>query len=539
MKQLVIILLSIGYSILNCQVDNDHYRSIQSTHIIGLNEITKDSIYAVDISFVNNISDFIYDSSNQVLLSYFALYSYDAGKTKYDYITAYSVRESKVLWSKLIDRTKEKYDFINGKLYVNSPNYSGLLDVLKDTFIWKTKSNIIIHPELLSKNIVLAPRFKNNDGVKVCASLNAITGEVLSDNNNLELKMGIVSNPIVKNDNLIFLNEHLIQINLKTGKYWQSEHQMNQILEKSDKIIGDIGLNLLSAGIGIGFASAIGSSIVSFPILSIGLPGLKTNAPIYVNDSGFIFVVGIDGMRKYDTKGKMLASIGHVSSNNIEKILIANNQMYFSDPGSYFLNNEKIFLFGSAFYLSKLNSNLETINRIHLLDEYDQLYNNLGRFHVKTDFSGDTFFVLFRNGILFLDTNLRIIGNFFMSKKEDPEYRDLLLGNFYEYKDSVWIRHNRHNGYIYLERLDKSIDVVNSQLQFIRSIPKRNSYKIYYQDNLITAIVNTDGKSYLLDRKDRTIIDMLRIEKIQKYDNQYYIANLNGYFIIKSDQLVK
>jgi hypothetical protein len=138
-----------------------------------------------------------------------------------------------------------------------------------------------------------------------------------------------------------------------------------------------------------------------------------------------------------------------------------------------------------------------------------------------------------------LDTNLNFLGKFSRSKKEDPEYRNLLLNDFYIYSDSAWIKQHNGNSLKYLERLDKSIDVVNSQFQLVKNIPRRDIYKIYYQDDLITAAVNADGKSFLLDRKDRAIIDMVRIEKIQKHNDQYYIANLNGYFIIKADQLVK
>jgi hypothetical protein len=539
MKLVVFVLFSNITSFLYCQNDNDQYRFLQSSHSIGINEVTKDSIYAVDISFVNNISDFIFDSVNQVLLSYFALYSNEGGKTNYDYINAYSLKSSKMLWAKIVDRTKEKYDFIDGKLYANSTKFNGLLDVLNDTFKWKTKSNIIIHPDLIARNVVLVPQFKNQEGIKVCAALNASTGEPIWINDSLELKMGIVSEPTIRGNNIIFLNTHLISLNLNSGKYWQSENQMNRILGKDEKFFGEFGLTLLSATIGFGIAGAIGSNFVTYSIVDLGPAGLRTNAPLYINDSGFIYVVGIEGMRKYDSVGKMLGAIGHTNRNNIEKILIARNQMYYTDPGNFIANNTKRPIFNSSFYLSRLNANLETERSINLTDNYEFLYKELGHFHIKTNFMRDTFFVLFRNGVLVLDTNLNILGKFSRSKKEDPEYRDLLLNDFYVYSDSAWTIHHNTDGLMYLERLDRSTDVVNFQFQLVKNIPRRNIYKIYYQDELITAVVNVDGKSFLLDRKDRTIIDMVRIEKIQKHNDQYYIANMNGYFIIKADQLVK
>jgi hypothetical protein len=539
MKLALFILFSHITSFLYCQNDNDQYRYLQSYHSIGINEVTKDSIYAVDISFVNNISDFIFDSVNQVLLSYFALYANEGGKTNYDYINAYSLKASKMLWAKIVDRTKEKYNFIDGKLYANSTKFNGLLDVLNDTFKWKTKSNIIIHPDLIARNVVLVPQFKNQEGIKVCAALNASNGEPIWINDSLELKMGIVSEPTIRGNNIIFLNTHLISLNLNSGKYWQSENQMNRILGKDEKFFGEFGLTLLSATIGFGIAGAIGSNVVSYSIVDLGPTGLKTNAPLYINDSGFIYVVGIEGMRKYDSEGKLLGSIGHTNRNNIEKILISKNQMYFIDPGNSIVNNIKRSILNSSFYLSRLNSNLETEKSIHLTDNFELLYKDLGNFHIKTDFFRDTFFVLFRNGFFALDTNLNFLGKFSRSKKEDPEYRNLLLNDFYIYSDSAWIKQHNGNSLKYLERLDKSIDVVNSQFQLVKNIPRRDIYKIYYQDDLITAAVNADGKSFLLDRKDRAIIDMVRIEKIQKHNDQYYIANLNGYFIIKADQLVK
>ena len=140
-----------------------------------------------------------------------------------------------MLWAKIVDRTKEKYDFIDGKLYANSTKFNGLLDVLNDTFKWKTKSNIIIHPDLIARNVVLVPQFKNQEGIKVCAALNASTGEPIWINDSLELKMGIVSEPTIRGNNIIFLNTHLISLNLNSGKYWQSENQMNRILGKDEK----------------------------------------------------------------------------------------------------------------------------------------------------------------------------------------------------------------------------------------------------------------------------------------------------------------
>jgi hypothetical protein len=538
MRTILFLSFIIGFTFLNSQEVEDHFKSLHSTHSIGVNCLTKDSIYAEDISFVNNISDFVFDTTNKVLLSYFALCGED-GKTNFDYITAYSTGERKVLWSKLVDRTKEKYDFINGKLFLNSPKFNGLVDIMKDTFIWKTKSNILVHNDLIKKNIVLAPRHKDKEGIKVCAALNAMNGEPFWINDSLELKMGIVSEPTVKDDQIIFLNEHLINLNLTNGKYWKSESRMNKILGKDEKIIGEVGLTFLSAAIGFGVASALGSSAFSYSIVDLGPTGLKTNAPLYINDSGFIFVVGIEGMKKYSQDGVMLASIGHTNRNNIEKILIARNQMYYLDPGGQIYNNIRRPIFNSYFYLSKLSPNLETEKSIHLSDGYQYLNKELGHFHIKTEFLNDNFYVLFRNGVLVLDTNLTIIGKFTRTKKEDPEYRNLLLGNFYEFPDSVWQKRNYNEGYVYLERDDKSIDVIDSRFQFVRNIPRKDIYKINYQEDIITVVVNTDGKSFLLDKHDRTIIDMLRIEKIQKYKNQYYIANLNGYYIINADQLVK
>ena len=450
MRLTVIALYIVASNFLYGQEDDDHFKFIQSTHSIGIHGVTKDSIYALDISFVNNISDFVFDSINQVLLSYFTLYSNEGGKTNYDYITAYSLKSNKILWSKLVDRTKEKYDFLDGKLFANTTKFNGLLDVEKDTFIWKTKSNIIVHSELIKKNIVLAPQFKNSDGIKVCATLNATNGAPIWINDSLELKMGIVSEPIVKGENIIFLNEQLVHLNFNSGKFWKSENYMNRIMGKDEKIIGEIGLTFLSAAIGFGIASAIGSNIFAYSIVDMGPAGLKTSAPLYINDSGFIYVIGIEGMRKYDSLGQMLGTIGHTNRNNIEKILIARNQMYYLDPGNFISNNKKKSIFNSFFYLSKLNSNLETEKRIHLNNEYELLYNELGHYHVKTEYSNDTFFILFRNGILALDTNLTILRKYSKTKKEDPEYRDLLLGNFYENNDSIWHKHNFNDGFFFI-----------------------------------------------------------------------------------------
>lgn len=539
MRFVFIFLLILFANFLNSQDEIDQYRSTQTKHSIGLNELSKDSIYAVDISFVNNISDFVFDSVHQVLLSYFALYADGGGKTNFDYITAYSLNERKVLWSKLVDRTKEKYDYINGKLYVNSSKFNGLLDVLKDMFIWKTKSNIIVNSDLLAKNIVLAPQYKNSQGVKVCAALNSSNGKPIWENDNLDLKMGIVTEPTVKGDNVIFLNEYLYNLNINTGKFWKSETQMNIILGKDEKILGEIGLTMLSAAFGFGIAGALGSNMVTFYIIDLGQSGLKTKASLYINDSGFIYVLGKEGMQKYDSTGKMMVSIGHSNRNKIEKILIARDHLYFLDPGSSIVNNKKISFFNSYFYLGQLSRNLETEKSIHLTDEYEMLYKELGKFYIQTDFSRDHFFVLFRNGVLVLDTNLRIAGKFSRSKNEDPEYRSLLLGNFYESNDSKWRKHSFTEENIYLERLDKSIDVVNSRFQLHSNIPRKDIYKIFYQDNLITVVVNIDGKSFILDSQDRTIIDMLRVEKVLRQNGKYFIANLNGYYIIDENQLVK
>ena len=244
-------------------------------------------------------------------------------------------------------------------------------------------------------------------------------------------------------------------------------------------------------------------------------------------------------MCRYDLHGKLLNIISHTNKDDNSSILKINNQLYYSELGSYIRNNEEKIVWGSNFYISKLDSGLRTLKRCHLIDDNSQLSKQLGQYHVKTEFLNDTFFILFKNGLLVLDTNLTILGKFSKTKKEDPDYRNILLGSFYESVDSVWNRRGNNDGFFYLERLDKSIDVINANFKFVRNISRKDIYKIYYQDDLISAVVNVDGKGYLLDRKDRTVIDILRIEKILKHGDQYYIANLNGYFIIKDNQLVK
>lgn len=524
---------------LRSQADNDHYRSLYSSHSIGLNGITKDSIYVEDISFVNNISDFVYDSINQVLLSYFALYSNEGSKTSLDYITSYSLREKKILWSRLVDRDRAKYQYVNDKFYLITDEHSGLIDILTDTFIWKTKSRIYTHPEMHNKNIVLAPLYKNRHNAKVCAALNAATGDTVWTNPNLELKMGIITEPHLIGDSFIFLNEHLHLLDINNGKYWKSEIKINKILDNSDIFWREFSSAMFTGVVGGVMLGAFNSRYLPVYHGSGVSPGLKSNAPLVLDDYNNIYVVGIKGMDRFDIHGRLINMISHNSVDNKSSILKVENQLYYSELGSYIQNNVKKNIFRSFFYLSKIDSNLETLSRLHLDGDHSFLSKELGHFHIETKVLNDTFYILFRNGLLVLDKDLKIAGKFTRTKKEDPEYRNLLLGNFYEYYDSAWLKRSYNEGYVYLERLDKSIDVINSKFQFVRNIPQKNIYKIYYQDDLISAVVNVDGKCFLLDKHDRTIIDMLRIEKVLKQNDHYYIANLNGYYIIKANQLVK
>lgn len=538
MKVLTFTFFLVLFKLVLSQDENNNYKSINSYHSIGVNGLSKDSIFAEDVSFVNNISDFVYDTFSNILLSYFALYGGE-GKTSLDYVTAYSLGEKKVLWSRLVDRTRAQYNYIKGNLYLITDEHSGLIDIRTDTFKWKVKSRLFLNSELVNKNIVIAPLYKVKNVGKICAALNATTGDTIWTNPNLELKMGIITAPNLIGDSFIFVNEHLHLVDIKNGKYWKSEIKINKILDNSDIFWRELGLSLLTSTLSMGFFSAVGSNYYISFLFYGGESGMYTNAPLVIDNTRKIHVVGINGMCKYDLQGKLMNTISHNNKDNNSSILKIKNQLYYSELGSYIRNNEEKGVFNSSFYIGRLDSNLSTQNRCHLDGDYSLLSKELGHYHVKTEYYNDTFFILFKNGILVLDTNLTILGKFSKTKKEDPEYRDLLLGNFYERNDSIWLKQRYNMGYWYLEKLDKSIDVIDSRFQFVRNIPRNNIYKVYYQDDLITAVVNVDGKSFLLDKNDKTIIDMLRIEKIQKHKNQYFIANLNGYYIINADQLVK
>lgn len=522
------------------QDENNNYKSINSYHSIGLNGLTKDSIFAEDVSFVNNISDFVYDTFSNILLSYFALYGGE-GKTSLDYVTAYSLEEKKVLWSRLVDRNRAQYKYIKGNIYLITDEHSGLIDIRTDTFKWKTDSRIFLNSELVNKNIVIAPLYNLKKVGKVCAALNASTGDTIWTNPNLELKMGIITEPNLIGDSLIFVNQYLQLLNIKNGEYWKNDIKINKILDDSDIFWREFSAVLISTAIGSFFSTSY-NYYNYYSQINRGNneePGLQSNGPLVIDNSKFVYVVGVKGMCKYDLQGKLINSISHNNKDNNSSILRIKNQLYYSELGSFIRNNEEKGVFNSFFYIGRLDSNLSTQSRCHLDGDYSLLSKELGHYHVKTEYYNDTFFILFKNGMIALDANLTILGKFSKSKKEDPEYRDLLLVNFYESNDSIWLKQRLNNGYRYLERLDKSVDVIDSRFQFVKNIPRNNIYKVYYQDDLISAVVNVDGKSFLLDKHDRTIIDMLRIEKVQKHKNQYFIANLNGYYIINSDQLVK
>jgi len=540
MRYLGLFIYVVFSNLLHAQRGEDYsYKSVHTYHSIGVHNVANDSIFAEDIAFVNNITDFVFDSINQILLSYFSLYG-DYGKTNYDYVTAYSLEKKKVLWSKLVDRTKEHYDFMKDRLYVNTGKTNGLFDIAADTFIWKSKSRLYVHPDLLKNNVILASTQNSEIGYNVCSGLDANTGKVLWVNDSLDIKQGIISEPIVRGEYLYFINEYLIRVNAKTGEFWQSERKMNKILGAGEKFFKELGLSIFSTAMTMGMLSIVGgSNLLPISIYDIGSVGLKTNAPLLLDDSCFVYVVGINGMQKYDSSGQVLNAISHSSIDNNASIWLINNFIYYSEKGSYIQNGEKKPLMASYFYLSRLNRNLETEKRFHLIDKYESLNGEMGKFHVETNYLGDTFYILFRNGFFTLDTNLNLTGKFSRPKKEDPEYTGLLTQDFYVQQDSLWEKHKSNNGFVYLERLDQSIDVINSDFRFVRNLPKSKIYKIVYRDEYIEALANSAGQSFLIDKNARTIIDMLRLEKAIKYKNRYILANLNGYYIIDSEQLIK
>ena len=186
--------------------------SERSIHSIGINSITKDSIYATDIAFSSVLENFELDSINNVMLLFCPFQGFMTnGKIK-DEVAAFDLKDERILWSGLYSREYSSFSFMDNKIYHSLSDIGGLWNSRTNKFIWSVKSPLVVTRELYEKNIGWAPNLKDNYYYDAGVSL--VDGSILWKSEEIETKRNTFFYPFVIDSQFVFLNKHINGFNI-------------------------------------------------------------------------------------------------------------------------------------------------------------------------------------------------------------------------------------------------------------------------------------------------------------------------------------
>lgn len=500
---------------------------------IGKNELTKDSIYAIDISFEDNISDFHLDTGTKIIVSYFKIFGAAGESTNTEIINALDLNSKKLLWNELVQGNRIQFFFHSNNVYANYNKFTGLIDLKTLNFKWKVKGNYNFDSELLKKNIYPVINYKNSEGSYDIACIDSSGNEIWK--NEISDGWGFRDFGFVNDSNYIFVNSNIFSYNLFNGKSWRFSHYFNSTVNRTYNEFHNYSNGLLGFFITEVFINLLPNEN-KFKRKAINR--LYTN--FLIKDS-FFFVSNHEFLFKLDYQGRVIKFNEHKNNSGIIDLIDYNDKIYYVQTGrkeKMLENNLQQFSFGNP-KIALYDYNCKLLNEKGLNQSVNSNLKNSKGYILDYSFNQSKFTLLTSNSIIILDTGLNILKSKVEENKISKNWKEFYRQPIYIENNGEYQLDTTNSEYNILNE-DNSISQYNTELKNIQTINHNRYYYVLYEDANIKVLKNDYLKNQIiLNRNLKQIITMSNLVKVLFHQDKYYIALQNGYYIINKDQLVK
>jgi hypothetical protein len=506
--------------------------SNMSKHSIGINHLTKDSIFIKDVSFPYAMDDFKLDSTTNLLLLYFSesiqLSEDQSGMT----INAlFDYNKNELVWTNASKKGKNYFNFIDNKIFLNTKDGSGLWDIKTRQFAWKINSPLYINKELYARDIGIAPRLKENGNC--FAGVNLLNGEVKWKFPDFKILGNVFHLPFIVDSTLFFVNEGLIAVNLNSG-----------IVKSYNYIFNAVARD----GNGSNTATLIGG-LVGFIIYEIvdnaaARGGVKTPDHFVSHHSNFlidsfVYIGSGSQLHKFTRNGLEVANAVHYKDKTagISELFYLGSKKCFLNFGYSIEKGARTNTGCSYVFIERFDDSLNLLQTMNYKDLKNKYYDGVKGEVIDYRIFNDSLHLLFENALLVLDTSLNITSSKIIYYED--KWTNRLDRNFcYRHDSSFDCIDVRKTSDYFIQNKNGSICWYNLRGDKVKTIPKNNIFYETYTDDKI-KVVGYQSDDYILDRNNKLIIDVPGIDKVLKNGKEYIFGFQSGFMIIDENQLVK
>lgn len=486
---------------------------------IGINNLTKDSIYVKKVNFNHFISDFDIDVKTNSIIASFSLQNDIGNDLKKEILSNYNLDSNKILWFEKIKQNKFKYIILNGDIIYNQGESVNSIDILSGKERWKIKGQFYTDSNLLTFNTGLIYGYLSDLGIYSVYGVNLKNGEKIWSNPAIDLDFDKIQQPIMKDSNFIFLTEKIHNLSLKTGKYSvgidnfykyidiKNEYYMTFAFGLTGYLIQNLLINPTYNYSNNNYKNLyVTSELTTIPHCSNFLQHkdnfyISTTSALYNYSYNGVLQNMID-LRKY----KLTSS----------SILLQ------SDSNLYLINDQKSVKYSRPSFL-KINLETKKIEQLQLNKE-----NIIGIKNIENSLQ-----FIQEYSTSKIDLNLNIKNEIRFSKFNLENASHLLFENCYRIGDNkIQLLRNDTNQY-YIYDKDLNLYKLNQEFELVETINNSKIYSILYTDDKITVIMNSKKKKFkILNKSNQEIIEIEDLKKIQSHNSTYYFGLLNGIYII-------
>lgn len=483
------------------------------TQSIGINQITKDSIFAKEVYFEYYINDHGYDSINNIIHAKLDILTDDGVSSKEGIIAAIDLDSNRLIWSNKYNLNKTSYNFLENNIYLKQKDkYYKINSITQENQI--PLKSFIYKDSCFDENFGIC-YYKdeiNSYTIKLSA-INLETNETIWESELLDQSKFFISNPIRKGNQFYFINTKFNSINLKTGKAYSfgKDFEVNTGQSNSGALIAG---SLLGGVIGYAIANAVTSEYIYTE---------KSYSNILFLDS-FYYLANKETIYKFNYKNEL---INEIKTPNKDELV--NPEFKYHNGYLYLINKGKP---NSIAYNSfvKYNLNLEIQKSEYL--EFETI--------IDINFNDSFAYII-------LNSSFKKM-NLFDNKMKSIEYK---FKNYISAKTLL-------DSLIYVEenKTFKPINIYDSQKFYLKSIKEDSisafdldmnlikKYSIFkfckliYKNDKLKFIQNK-GECFILNNENKLILELPNIEKLIYQNKKYYISLDNQIMIIDENQLVK
>jgi hypothetical protein len=507
--------------------------SKRTIHSIGINEVTKDSIYSTYIAFSSDLENFELDSTNDVMILFFPFQGFMTKDKIMDEVAAFDIKDEIILWSGLYSREFSSFSFIDNKIYHSLSDIGGLWNSRSNKFIWSVRSPLIVTKELYDKKIGWAPYLK--DYYYYDAGVSLVDGSILWKSGEIETKRNTFFYPFVIDSHFVYLDKHINGFNIYNGNFWTYDYRFNyfQDLNSSNTNYG-YNYGLVGALIGQAF-----DNLFNLKEKDALDKVIQHHSNVLMGDSTF-YISSRELIHKIHKSGKELVSKKHIYGRKagISHIFQIENDYYLINKGFSNHYRKRIYSNSSPFFLTRFNEQLDFIDSFdYKLDMHGEPLDELDACIIDYVIVDSIINLILDNGFISLDKNLKIV--FSKHYKKKIKWKERIKDDFYYYTDTIYLKKaSSKNDHIYIKLEDNSIEEYNLKGTLISQLDERKIYYSIYKDESIVIIDKYD-KSLILDSSHNLIVELPNVKKVLKSSNKYFIGMASGFYIIDENQLVK